>query len=256
MKPNFTELTDSQWQLIEKTLVDQRHRWHSLRVMTNAILSIVWSGTQWRNLDSKYPPWQSVYYYYRKWKRAGLFQQLLSQLVIQERRRQGRADRPSLLIFDSQSIKKGPFAQEQTGWDGAKWLKGRKRHLAVDCLGLPWAIVVTGAQISDSAGGCFLADAISQSLPGPATITVDAGYQLSFLNYLTAHYPHYRLEIVSRPEKSRGFVPQKRRWMVERSFGWLNFRRRLSKDFEKCVDSAQAMIQLAFISFLLPRLAK
>ncbi len=87
MQDCFTELTDSQWQLMEKVLNDQRQRWHSLRTITNAMLSIVWSGVQWRNLDSAYPPWQSVYYHYRKWKRSGLFERLLRTLVVAERRR-------------------------------------------------------------------------------------------------------------------------------------------------------------------------
>ncbi|MBC7891573.1 MAG: IS5 family transposase [Sphingobacteriaceae bacterium] len=237
-------------------LNDQRQRWHSLRTMTNAILSVLWSGVQWRKLDSAYPPWQSVYYYYRKWKRSGLFEQLLQTLVVAERRRQGRADTPSRLAFDSQSVKIAPFLNQDKGWDGAKRINGRKRHLGVDSLGLPWGLLVTSAQVSDSAAGCHLAHQVAQRVPDLKVVLADHGYKQSFLDHVARQQPTWRVEIVQKPESAQGFVPQKGRWQVERSFGWLNFRRRLSKDFERLVESAQAMLQLAFISFLLPRLAK
>jgi transposase len=196
MQDCFSELTDSQWQLIEKVLNDQRQRWHSLRTITNAILSVVWSGVQWRNLDSAYPPWQSVYYHYRKWKRSGLFERLLRTLVVAERRRQGRNDTPSRLAFDSQSVKIAPFLNQDKGWDGAKCINGRKRHLGVDSLGLPWAILVTSAQVSDSAAGCYLADRIAQQVPDVKLILADHGYKQSFLDHVARRQPTWRVEIV------------------------------------------------------------
>ncbi len=196
MQECFTELTDPQWQLIEKVLNDQRQRWHSLRTMTNAILSIVWSGVQWRKLESAYPPWQSVYYHYCKWKRNGLLEQLLQALVVAERRRQGRADTPSRLAFDSQSVKIAPFLQLDKGWDGAKGINGRKRHLGVDSLGLPWGLLVTSAQVSDSAAGCHLADQVAQRVPDLKGVLADHGYKQSFLDHVARQQPTWRVEIV------------------------------------------------------------
>ena len=144
------------------------------------------------------------------------------------------------------------FVWEATGIHGGKKLNGRKRHIAVDKLGLPWAIVVTSAQVYDTEAGCMLIDQL-KGQPRLETIAADKGYKSSFQAY--AREKGYRVEISQRPPSAdRGFVPEKDRWMVERSFGWLNFRRRLSKEYEKTPESAKAMIQIAFISFLVNRI--
>ena len=140
MNESFQELTDSQWKIIEKIIDDQRQRWHPLRTMVNAILSINRTGTQWRQLDSKYPPWQSVYYHFRQFKLRGIWEQLLDSLVVKERVGQKREETPSLLAIDSQSVKIMQFIDEETGIDGHKRLNGRKRSMAVDRLGLPWSL--------------------------------------------------------------------------------------------------------------------
>ncbi len=255
MQTCFQELTDSQWEIIEKIIDSKRKRWHSLRTVCNAVLWIVYTGSQWRNLESKYPPWQSVYYYFRKWQKTGVWEQILDTVVVKERVRQLRQETPSLLIADSQSVKIVNFVSLDKGIDGAKWINGRKRHLMVDTLGLPWAIGVTSAKVSDTTAGCELVDQLKGKVPRLEKITADHGYKSTFTDYVHTHYP-WKVEIVQRPESTKGFIPEKNRWPVERSFGWLNFRRRLAKDYEKTVDSSLAMLQIAFISFLLPRLAK
>jgi transposase len=255
MQTCYQELTDSQWEIIEKLIDSKRKRWHSLRTICNGILWIVYSGSQWRNLESKYPPWQSVYYYFRKWQKTGLWEQILDALVVKERKRQTREESPSLLAVDSQSIKTVNFVSLDTGIDGAKKLNGRKRHLAVDTLGLPWATLVTAANVSDTAAGCKLVDQLAGKVPRLQKIAADHGYKAGFVDYVNQTY-QWQVEIAQRPESARGFVPQKNRWPVERSFGWLNFRRRLAKDYEKTVASSQAVLQIAFISFLIRRLAK
>jgi transposase len=255
MQTCYQELTDSQWEIIEKLIDSKRKRWHSLRTICNAVLWIVYSGSQWRNLESKYPPWQSVYYYFRKWQKTGLWEQILEALVVKERKRQTRQESPSLLAVDSQSVKTVNFVSLDTGIDGAKKLNGRKRHLAVDTLGLPWATLVTAASVSDTAAGCQLVNELVGKVPRLEKIAADHGYKVSFIDHVnTVH--HWQVEIAQRPESARGFVPQKNRWPVERSFGWLNFRRRLAKDYEKTVESSNAVLQIAFISFLIRRLAK
>jgi transposase len=254
MQNKFNELTDSQWKIIEKIIKDQRVRQHSLRTILNAILWINYTGSQWRNMESKYPPWQSVYYYFRKWKRNGVWEELLDVLIVQERRRQQREDSPSLVAFDSQSNKKVAFVHQDTGIDGGKRVNGRKRHLAVDTLGLPWAIRVTAANVSDNQGGCALIDRLKGKVPRMKKVAADHGYKETFIEYVTKQ-TGWQVEIAQKPESAKGFVPEKNRWPVERSYGWLNFRRRMCRDYEKTIDSSEAMIRIATISFLINRLA-
>jgi putative transposase len=136
----FHKLTDSQWQIIEKILDNNRKRWHSLRTIFNAILWINRTGAQWRELDklaTSYPPWQTVYYHFRQFKLRGVWEELLDSLVVKERQRQQREDISSLLAIDSQFVKTMQFISEQTGIDGHKLINGRKRSIAVDRLALP-----------------------------------------------------------------------------------------------------------------------
>jgi putative transposase len=145
MQTKFAELTDSQWQYIEKILEKERgkrRRWHDLRRVMNAILWITRTGVQWRNLDSKYPCWSIVYYYFNKWQKRGILKKLLSGFVKAERIRNGREAEASRVAIDSQSVKKVSFIHLDTGIDGGKKVNGRKRHLAVDSLGLPIGISV------------------------------------------------------------------------------------------------------------------
>jgi putative transposase len=254
MQAQFEELTDSQWEIIEKTLDDQRVRQHSLRTVFNAILWVNRTGLQWREMSkSIYPCWQSVYYYFRKWKLSGVWEQLLDTLTVLERKRQAREETPSLLAVDSQSVKTVAFVSLETGIDGGKWVNGRKRHLAVDTLGLPWAVLVTAANVSDTAAGCGLVDRLRGKVPRLEKIAADHGYRTTFTEHVQLHFG-WQVEIRQKPESAKGFVPEKNRWPVERSFGWLNFRRRLAKEYEKTVESAEAMLQIAFISFLINKL--
>jgi transposase len=254
MNESFHELTDSQWQIIEKIINDQRQRWHPLRTMVNAILSINRTGAQWRELDSKYPPWQSVYYHFRQFKIRGIWEELLDSLVVKERVRQKREETPSLLAIDSQSVKIMQFIEEETGIDGNKRINGRKRSMAVDRLGLPWSLAVTAANTSDNEAGRLVVDCLKGKVPRLKVITADHGYKVSFVEYVKDR--GWQVEIAQKPESGQGFVPEKNRWMVERSFGWLNFRRRLFRDVEKTVESSEAMVRIAFISILINRLTK
>jgi transposase len=256
MQSKFEELSDPEWEIIDKIIGDQRNRYHSLRTIMNAIMWINYTGSQWRNLESKYPPWQSVYYYFRKWKITGVWEQLSDALVISERKRQKREETPSLLAFDSQSTKIVNFISMETGIDGGKKVNGRKRHLAVDTLGLPWAIYISAANVSDNQGGCVLIDKLKGKVPRMRKIAADYGYKDAFLEYVEAK-TKWEVEIAQSharpgPETARGFVPEKNRWPVERTYGWLNFRRRLCRDYEKTTESSEAMLLIAVISDLWP----
>lgn len=253
MQTSFSEFTDSQWQVIDKIIDDQRKRKHSLRTIINAIFSLNNTGSQWRNLDSKYPPWQTVFYHFTQFKQQGIWENILDFVVVNERERQGKKSTPSLLAIDSQSIKKIQFTNEETGIDGGKHINGRKRTILVDTLGLPWSIKVTAANISDNQAGILAVDSLKGKVPRLQKITADMGYKTTFKEYIETYYK-WAVEITQKPESTKGFIPQKNRWQVERSFGWLNFRRRLFRDVEKTVFSAEAMLQIAFISLIINRL--
>jgi len=253
MQTSFSEFTDSQWQFIDKIIDDQRKRKHSLRVILNAIFSINNTGSQWRNLDSKYPPWQTVFYHFTQFKQRGIWENILDAVVINERKRQGRQDTPSLLAIDSQSVKKVQFTNEETGIDGGKNINGRKRTILVDTLGLPWSIKVTAANISDNQAGILAVDLLDGKVPRLKKMTADMGYKVAFKEHIESNYK-WTVEVMQKPESTTGFIPQKNRWQVERSFGWLNFRRRMFRDVEKTIFSSEAMTQIAFISLIINRL--
>ena len=227
-------------------------------MIVNAIFSINNTGSQWRNaaqrnLDSKYPPWQTVFYHFTQFKQRGIWENILDSVVSNERKRQGRNDTPSLLAIDSQSVKKVQFSHEETGIDGGKNINGRKRTILVDTLGLPWSIKVTAANISDNQSGIMAIDTLAGKVPRLKKITADAGYKVAFKEHIETNY-HWKVEVMQKPESTNGFIPQKWQWQVERSFGWLNFRRRLFRDVEKTVLSSEAMVQIAFISLIINRL--
>lgn len=253
MQTSFSELTDSQWQVIDKIIDDQRKRKHGLRIIINAIFSLNNGGVQWRSLDSKYPPWQTVFYHFTQFKERGIWENILNTMVENERKRQGRQDTPSLLAIDSQSVKKVQFTHEETGIDGGKNVNGRKRTILVDRLGLPWSIKVTAANISDNQAGILAVDLLAGKVPRLKKITADSGYKVAFKEHVETNYA-WKVEVMQKPESTTGFIPQKGRWQVERSFGWLNFRRRLFRDVEKTILSSEAMIQIAFISLIINRI--
>jgi putative transposase len=252
----FSKLTDFQWQLIKKLLENQekrgRKREKDMRLVVNGILKVVRTGCQWRNTDESYGPWQSLYYYFRKWKLDGTWSRVLSQLVESERVRVGRSAKASAGAIDSQSVKKGAFISEDCGIDGNKKINGRKRTIFVDTLGLPLAIHVGAANEHDGQAGINILAQIQQSSDKMQLIRADAGYKGEFKE--AAFWYNYEVEIAQKPESQKGFIPQAGRWQVERSFSWFNFFRRLDKDHEKTTASAVTFIQLAFISIILARI--
>jgi putative transposase len=253
MQKKFTPLTDSQWQIIEKIIGKQRKSKHSLRGIINSIFWLNYTGVQWREMKEMHAPWETVYYHFRQMKLKGVWEQILQTLVVLERKRQEKEESPSLLSIDSQSVKIVQFVSDETGIDGNKKIKGRKRTILVDTLGLPWAINVSPANVSDNEAGIKALEGLKGSVPRMQKITADNGYKLTFTEHIKDNFG-WEIEITQRPQSAKGFIPQKNRWQVERSFSWLNFRRRLFKDVEKLVDSSVAMLQIAFISLIINRL--
>lgn len=248
----FTDLTDSQWKAIKDLVDDGRKRKNCLRTIFNAILKLNRTGCQWRNMDEKYPPWQSVYYYFRKWKKNGTWAAVLFKLVEKERVRQGREPRPSACAADSQSVKTGPFISESKGFDGGKLINGRKRNLAVDILGLPVAVHVSSANTHDGEAGVELLWQIDEFSKRMKVIRTDKAYGGHFKECAAIY--KWKVDISQKPESEKGFVPQSGRWQVERSFAWCNFFRRLSKDYEKTAESSAAFVQITFIDIILSRI--
>ena len=199
-----------------------------------------------------YPPWQLVYYYFRKWQKDGTSSKVLAVLVAKEGQRQQRQKQASVTAVDSQSVKKGSLISIDTGVDGAKLVNGRKRHLAVDTLGLPLALHVSSAHVQDGQAGIELLWQLEQASEKLQLIRVDHAYCGYFED--CAHFYQWQVEISQKPQSPKGFVPRKGRWQVERSFAWFNFFRRLSKDYEKTTASSLCFMQLAFIDIILNRL--
>lgn len=253
-RSQFTELTNSQWEYIKELVDNGRKRKYCIRSIINCIFKVTRTGSQWRNIDEKYPPWESVYYYFRKWQKDGTWSILLGYLVQKERHRQNRNAEASLVAIDSQSVKTGTLISLDTGFDGHKLINGRKRQLAVDTLGLPLAMHVGAANIHDTEGGIELLWQIQEASNRVEVICADKAYRGYFTT--CAGYYKWTVEISQKPESHKGFVPQNGRWQVERSFAWFNFFRRLAKDYEKTVESSVAFMQTAFIDIILSRFSQ
>ena len=255
MSNQFESLTDSQWQVINDFLPTKRKRKLCLRSVMNAILWIVRTGSQWRNLDNSFPAWTAVYRYFYIWTREGLLVKMSAALNELERARVEKEPTPSLVCVDSQSIKLAPMIFEDKGLDGNKKINGRKRQVMVDTLGLVWGVFVHAANQSDTMMGCELIKQAKEHLTELKKILVDAGYKGTFINTAIQEL-EVEAEVSSRPATQKGFVPLAKRWVSERTFGWFNFFRRLSKDYEHTTKSAESMILLANCTVVLQRLNK
>jgi putative transposase len=253
MRAEYKPLTDSQWQFTGNFLNVKRKRKHDLREVFDAIRWVTKTGVQWRELkETQFPKWQIVYYYHRVWRKNGVFFSILRAVVKSERERQNRESEASVGAIDSQSVKKGMFVSEDTGIDGNKKINGRKRHIIVDSLGLPLLISVTAANVYDGNEGKNLLPELHKVSSRMQLIRADDTYKGSFVEDAEAF--KWVVEFGQKPESSQGFVPQKGRWQVERSFSWLNPFRRLSKDYEKTIESSAAFISMAFIDLILARM--
>lgn len=246
MKIYPSDLTDSQWKIIEKQLPAwQRGRKISLRSVFNALLYLNKAGCQWRMLPREYPKWQTVYYYFRVWKDMGVMEDLSQFCTEQSRMRKGRQPSPSLGIVDAQSVKTS-FQGGFRGYDGNKRLVGRKRHIVVDTNGWIMGVLVQSAHHHENRLFELMCHELNNNFPRLEKIIADTGYRGSFANE-QAQKHGWELQIVPRSENKQFNVVPKR-WIVERTFAWLGGYRRLSKDFERLLDSSRSLIHLANIA--------
>jgi putative transposase len=251
-----TDLSDEQWKLLETILPPPerlgRKRSVDLREICNALCYLNRAGCQWRMLPEGFPPWQTVYYYFRLWRDSQWFITLNDSLRGEVRRAAGRETDPSAAVVDAQSVKTDEQA-DSSGFDAGKKVKWRKRHILVDTLGLLLIAVVLTADIQDRDAAQILFARIKERMPRMFLIWADGGYRGKLIEWVAKNCL-WVLEIVKRNDDVKGFVVLPRRWVVERTFSWLNRNRRLSKDYERKVESSEAWIYFSMSILMLKRL--
>jgi putative transposase len=265
-----SDLSNEEWAILEPLLSSAETRGRPpkwpLRHVADAVFYLLRSGCAWRMLPREYPPWQTVYYHFRKWRIDGRLHRAHDRLREAVREAEGRARNPSAAVIDSQVVKTTPVGGPERGYDGAKRLAGRKRHILVDTGGLVLAARVHAANLHDRDGGRrLLAEDLQRELPRMELLWADGAYTGGFREWLRRrlrwrvaepYHPDRQLWRYGLEEKPRGFQVLPRRWVVERTFAWLGLSRRFSKDYERLPETAETMIYGAMSRLMLRRLAR
>jgi putative transposase len=247
-EPYPSDLTDEQWELVAPHIPPARgNREVDIREVVDAILYIDRAGCQWRMLPKDFPHWRTVHDYLTVWEFRGVWRRITDAL-----RRRVRVERhPAAARIDSQSVK-GSGQGADIGTDGGKKVRGRKRHIGVDSLGLLLAVVVTAANVDDARA----APAVLRQLPGSVRdVYADSKYHnYRLYGFIGGSRAKYKMHIVSRPPGRKGWVTLPRRWVVERTFAWLGRSRRHSRDYEKTTGMGEAFIRVSCVHHMLNRL--
>jgi transposase len=261
-RPYRTDLSDARWALVEPLLTEWRSQrgglgiakiQHDLREIVNAILYVNRTGIAWEYLPHDFPPYKTVYGYYARWEKDGLTEAIHDALRGRVRRAEGRPDEPSAAVVDSETVKtSGSVPESSQGIDANKRIKGRKRHIATDVLGLLLVVLVTAASVHDTVAGRQIIDELAAQRPAVVKAWVDSGYQQSVIDQGANH--NIDVEVVVKDPGQRGFKPQPKRWAIERTFGWLMLHRRLARDYETKPEHSRTMIYWAMIDNMSRRL--
>lgn len=259
-----SDLKDQEWKILEPLLpapsskgTPGRPQEWPLREIVDGIMYILRTGCQWRLLPHDLPPWESVYYHHRKWRLSGVWERANTVLRERVRQREGREVTPSAGIVDTQSVKT-TLVKGQRGYDAGKKVNGRKRHIVVDTLGLLLMVLVTTGCVQDKAGGKQLLSQLHQRvcLPRLELLWADGGYRGNPFTDWVKNSFGWVWQVVKRNDDITGFQVLPRRWVVERTFGWLNNYRRLSKDYEELPNTSEALIYATMSHIMLKRLAR
>jgi len=246
-----SNVSDSQWQIISKYLDIERNRKYELREIINAILYLVKTGCQWRMLPVNFPNWPIVYYYFSVWKQDGTLEQIHEFLVEKIRKQHNKNEEPSVGIIDAQSVKNTLVSSQDKGFDAGKKIKGIKRHIIVDTLGLILAVVIQSASVQDRDGAISVINALTENWKKVIKIFADSGYRGELIEIVKRRFK-IELEIIKRNELHT-FKVLPKRWIVERTFSWIDTNRRNSKNYERLNQTSVAMVHLSAIRIMLNR---
>jgi putative transposase len=252
-----SDLSDKQWRLIRKYLPARKRRGRppvDRRRVIDAILYVVRSGCQWRMLPACFPNWNTVYGVFRQWRIDGRWNRIHDALRKQVRKAAGKKPTPTAAILDSQSIRTAEGGDER-GYDAGKKITGRKRHIAVDTLGLIWAVVVLGGYWQDQVGRHFALGALRR-LGRLSVVFADSAYRRDGLPDWVRETFGWTLQTVPRPVQAKGLVVLPKRCIVDGTFAWINRYRRNAKDYERLPETSETMIYIAMIALMSKRLAK
>jgi len=256
-----SDLTDEQWNVLKPLVPKARSNpmiggapeVYPKREIMNGILYVKTNGNKWKDIPRDLPPWSTCYHYFNAWSKDGVWHRIHKLLRRKVRKQAGKSSQPTAAIIDSQSVKTAGYGGV-CGYDAGKKIKGRKRHILVDTLGLVIGLHVHAGNIQDRDGAKELINRVKHTLTKLELIWADGGYRGKLISWVK-ETTGWALEIIKRNDDVKGFEVLPKRWIVERTFGWFSQNRRLAKDYEVTIRNSKAMIQVTMIHLMTRRIA-